>query len=92
MDYEELIKAFERDYRSQDKMKTKHAQRKAEKKKLKRTRSVKLGIVYSRDMVVRGLKQEIRRGFLRTKRNHAADSELISHIKKLESQINQVMS
>jgi len=71
-------------------MKTKHAQRKAEK--LKRTRSVKQGIVKSRDMVVRGLKQEIHRDFLRFKRNHAADSDLISYIKKLESQVVQVMS
>ena len=73
-------------------MKTKHAQRKAEKQKLKRTRSVKQGIVNSRDMVVRGLKQEIKRDFKRFKRNHAADSNLISYIKKLESQINQIMS
>jgi len=88
MDYEELIKAFKRE----EKMKTKHAQRKAEKEKLKRTRSVKQGIVNSRDMVVRGLKQEIKRDFKRFKRNHAADSNLISYIKKLESQVNQVMS
>ena len=73
-------------------MTTKHAQRKAEKEKLKRTRSVKQGIVNSRDMVVRGLKQEIKRDFKRFKRNHAADSNLISYIKKLESQVNQVMS
>ena len=73
-------------------MKTKHAQRKAEKEKLKRTRRVKQGIVNSRDMVVRGLKQEIKRDFKRFKRNHAADSNLISYIKKLESQINQIMS
>ena len=73
-------------------MKTKHAQRKAEKEKLKRTRSVKQGIVNSRDMVVRGLKQEIKRDFKRFKRNHAADSNLISYIKKLESQVNQIMS
>ena len=88
MDYIELLKAFERE----EKMKTKHAQKKAEKKKLKKTRSVKLGIIDNRDMIVRALKQEIKRGFLRTKRNHAGNSELISHIKKLESQINQVMS
>ena len=73
-------------------MKTKHAQRKAEKQKLRRTRSVKQGVVKSRDMVVRGLKQEIQRDFLRFKRNHAADSDLISYIKKLESQVAQVMS
>jgi hypothetical protein len=88
MDYEELIKAFKRE----EKMKTKHAQRKAEKEKLKRTRSVKQGIVNSRDMVVRGLKQEIKRDFKRFKRNHASDSNLISYVKKLESQVNQVMS
>jgi len=88
MDYRELLKAFERE----EKMKTRHAQRKAEKKKLKKTRSVKLGIADSRDMVVRGLKRQIRREFINTKRHHAADSELISHIKKLQSQVNQVMS
>ena len=85
--FEELVKAFEK-----EEMKTKHAQRKAEKQKLKRTRSVKQGIVNSRDMVVRGLKQEIKRDFKRFKRNHAADSNLISYIKKLESQVNQIMS
>tara|TARA_B100000287_G_scaffold103530_1_gene95762 strand:- start:777 stop:1043 length:267 start_codon:yes stop_codon:yes gene_type:complete len=85
--FEELVKAFKK-----EEMKTKHAQRKAEKEKLKRTRSVKQGIVNSRDMVVRGLKQEIKRDFKRFKRNHAADSNLISYIKKLESQVNQVMS
>ena len=64
----------------------------AEKQKLRRTRSVKQGIVNIRDMVVRGLKQEIQRDFKRFKRNHAADSDLISYIKKLESQVTQVMS
>jgi len=88
MDYIELLKAF----KQEEKMKTKHAQRKAEKNKLKRTRSVKQGIVSSRNMVVRGLKQEIQRDFKRFKRNHAADSDLISYIKKLESQVSQVMS
>ncbi len=85
--FEELVKAFKK-----EEMKTKHAQRKAEKLKLRKTRSVKQGIVNSRDMVVRGLKQEIRRDFKRFKRNHAADSDLISYIKKLESQVAQVMS
>ena len=85
--FEDLVKAFKK-----EEMKTKHAQRKAEKQKLKRTRSVKQGIVNSRDMVVRGLKQEIKRDFKRFKRNHAADSNLISYIKKLESQVNQIMS
>ena len=79
-------------YFRKEKMKTKHAQRKAEKQKLRKTRSVKQGIVNSRDMVVRGLKQEIQRDFRRFKRNHAADSDLISYIKKLESQVTQVMS
>ena len=91
MDYRDLFTEL-KVFAQEEKMKTKHAQRKAEKKKLKKTRSVKLGIIDSRDMVVRGLKQEIKRGFLRTKRNHAGNSDLISHIKKLESRINQVMS
>lgn len=85
--FKELVKAFDN-----EEMKTKHAQRKAEKLKLRKTRSVKQGIVNSRDMVVRGLKQEIRRDFKRFKRNHAADSNLISYIKKLESQVAQVLS
>ena len=71
-------------------MKTKHAQRKAEK--LKRTRSAKQGIVKSRDMVVRGLKREVINDFRRFKRNHAADGDLVSRIKKLEAQVNQVLS
>ena len=88
--FKELVKAFEKG--GYKEMKTKHAQRKAEKLKLRKTRSVKQGIVNSRDMVVRGLKQEIRRDFKRFKRNHAADSDLISYIKKLESQVAHVMS
>ena len=71
-------------------MKTKHAQRKAEKRKA--TRSLKLDEVKTRDMGVRGLKQEIKRDFRRYKKNHAGKVEIISHIKKLESQINQIFS
>ena len=86
-EWQEICKAFRK-----EEMKTKHAKRKAEKQKLKRTRSVKAGLVKSRNMVVRGLKQEIQRDFKRFKRNHAADSELVSYIKKLESKVSQVMS
>ena len=71
-------------------MKTKHAQRKAEKRKA--TRSLKLDAVKTRDIVVRGLKQEIKRDFRRYKKNHAGEKEIVSHIKKLESQINQIFS
>ena len=71
-------------------MKTKHAQRKAEKRKA--TRSLKLDAVKSRDIVVRGLKQEVLRDFRRYKKNHAGEKEIVSHIKKLESQINQIFS
>ena len=71
-------------------MKTKHAQRKAEKRKA--TRSLKLDAVKSRDIVVRGLKQEVLRDFRRYKKNHAGEVKIISHIKKLESQINQIFS
>ena len=71
-------------------MKTKHAQRKAEK--LKRTRSVKQGIVMSRDMVVRGLNRDVGNTIRRYKKNYAADGELVSRIKKLESQVNQIFS
>lgn len=71
-------------------MKTRHAQRKAEKRKA--TRSLKLDAVKTRDMAVRGLKQEIKRGFHRWKKNHAGDSGVVSYIKKLESQVNQILS
>ena len=71
-------------------MKTKHAQRKAEKRKV--TRSIKLDAAKTRDMVVRGLKQEVLRDFHRDKKNHAGEKEIVSHIKKLESQINQIFS
>tara|TARA_R100001463_G_scaffold7213_4_gene22865 strand:- start:16231 stop:16446 length:216 start_codon:yes stop_codon:yes gene_type:complete len=71
-------------------MKTKHAQRKAEKRKV--TRSIKLDAAKTRDMVVRGLKQEVKRDFRRWKKNHAGKVEIISHIKKLESQVNQIFS
>ena len=71
-------------------MKTKHAQRKAEK--LKRTRSVKQGIVKSHDMVVRCLNRDVTNNIRRYKRNYAADSDLVSRIKKLEAQVNQIFS
>ena len=71
-------------------MKTKHAQRRAEKRKA--TRSLKLDAVKTRDMVVRGLKQEIKRDFRRYKKNHAGEVQIISHIKKLESQVNQILA
>ena len=71
-------------------MKTKHAQKKAEKRKA--TRSLKLDAVKTQDMVVRGLKQEVLRHFRRYKRHHAADNDLVSRIKKLESQMNQIFS
>ena len=71
-------------------MKTKHAQRKAEKRKA--TRSLKLGAVKTRDVIVRGLKQEVMRDFRRYKNNHAGDSGVVSYIKKLESQVNQILS
>jgi len=71
-------------------MKTKHAQRKAEK--LKRTRSVKQGIVKSHDMVVRCLNRDVANNIRRYKRNYAADSDLVSRIKKLEAQVNQIFS
>ena len=71
-------------------MKTKHAQRKAEKRKL--TRSIKLEAVKTRNIIVRGLKQEVKRDFRRCKKNHAGDSGVVSYIKKLESQVNQILS
>ena len=71
-------------------MKTKHAQRKAEKRKA--PRSLKLDAVKNRDMVVRGLKQEVKRDFRRFKKNHAGDNELVSRIKNIESQVNQIFS
>ena len=83
--FEELIKSFEK-----EEMKTKHAQRKAEKRKA--TRSLKLDAVKTREIIVRGLKQEIKRDFRRWKKNHAGKVEVISHIKKLESQVNQIFS
>ena len=49
-------------------------------------------MVQTRDMSVRGLKQEILRDFRRFKKNHAGDNELVSRVKKLESQVNQIFS
>ena len=53
-------------------MKTKHAQRKAEK--LKRTRSVKQGIVKSRDIAA---ESDVGNTIRRYKKNYAADGELV---------------
>jgi len=71
-------------------MKTKHAQRKAEKRKT--TRSIKLDEAKTRGIIVRGLRNEIKRDFHRCKKNHASKVEVISLIKKLESQVNQIFS
>ena len=71
-------------------MKTKHAQRKAEKRKA--TRSLKLDAIKTRDIIIRGLKQEVKRDFRRYKKNHAGKVEVVSHIKKLEAQVNQISS
>ena len=51
-------------------MKTKHAQRKAEKRKA--TRSLKLDAVKTREIIIRGLKQEVKRDFRRWKRTTLA--------------------
>jgi len=80
-------------YFREDKMKTKHSKRKAERKaKAKMTRSRKLSIASNRQAAIHMLRERIKNNFSMTKRSCSKDGELVSRLKKLESQVNQLLS
>jgi len=80
-------------YFREKEMKTKHLKRKAEKKaKVKMTRSRKLSIASNRQGAIHMLRERIKSNFSMTKRSCSKDGELVSRLKKLESEINQLLS
>ena len=83
--FEELIKAFEK-----EEMKTKHLKRKAEKKK--KTRSIKIKDAKSLESVKETLRRRIENVTRETLRNIASHSETASEINKYRGQIRQILS
>ena len=83
--FEELIKAFEK-----EEMKTKHLKRKAEKKK--KTRSIKISDAKSVDSIKETLRRRIESVTTDTLKRVAAHSEVASEINKYRGQIRQILS
>jgi type II secretory pathway component PulL len=74
-------------------LKTKHLKQKAEKKaKVRMTRSRKLSVAANRQGAIQMLRERIKSNFSMTKRSYSKDGDLVSRLKKLESQINQILS
>ena len=86
MDYEELIKAFEQE----EKMKTKHLKKKAEKKK--KTRSIKRGDAKTLDSIKATLRRRIDSVTNETLKRIASHSETASEVSKYRGQIRQILS
>jgi len=83
--FEELIKAFEK-----EEMKTKHLKRKAEKKK--KTRSIKISDAKSLESVKQTLRRRIESVTRETLRSIASHSETASEVNKYRGQIRQILS
>ena len=83
--FEELIKAFEK-----EEMKTKHLKRKAEKKK--KTRSIKISDAKSLDSIKETLRRRIESVTSDTLKRVASHSEVASEINKYRGQIRQILS
>ena len=83
--FEELIKAFEK-----EEMKTKHLKRKAEKKKA--TRSVKINNAKTLESIKATLRRRVDSITSDTLRNIASHSETASEINKYRGQIRQILS
>ena len=83
--FEELIKAFEK-----EEMKTKHLKRKAEKKK--KTRSIKIKDAKSLESVKETLRRRIENVTRDTLRSIASHSETASEVNKYRGQIRQILS
>ena len=86
MDYEELIKAFDQEER----VKTKHLQKKAAKKKV--TRKVKHDKIVMRDHVRSDMKRHIEYQIKSLRQRNAADCDVVSFINKKYAQIRQILS
>lgn len=86
MDYEEFIKAFEQE----EKMKTKHLQKKAAKKKV--TRKVKHDKIVMRDHVRNDMKRHIEYQIKSLRQRNAKDCDVVAFINKKFSQIRQIIS
>jgi len=86
MDYEEFIKAFEQE----EKMKTKHLQKKAAKKKV--TRKVKHDKIVMRDHVRNDMKRHIEYQIKSLRQRNAKDCDVVAFINKKFAQIRQIIS
>ena len=86
MDYEELIKAFDQEER----VKTKHLQKKAAKKKV--TRKVKHDKIVMRDHVRSDMKRHIEYQIKALRQRNAKDCDVVAFINKKFAQIRQVIS
>jgi hypothetical protein len=86
MEFEELCKAFEQE----EIVKTKHLQKKAEKKKV--TRRVKHDNVVMLDHVRSEMRRHIEYQIKSLRTKNAADCDVVAFINKKYSQIRQIMS
>jgi hypothetical protein len=86
MEFEELCKAFEQE----EQMKTKHLQKKAEKKKV--TRKVKHDKIVMRDHVRSEMKRHIEYQIKSLRQRNAKDCDVVAFINKKFAQIRQVIS
>ena len=86
MEFEELCKAFEQE----EQMKTKHLQKKAEKKKV--TRRVKHDKVVMLDHVRGQLMRDVEYQIKHLRQRNAADCDVVAFINKKYAQIRQIMS
>ena len=86
MEYEELIKAF----KQEEQMKTKHLQKKAEKRKV--TRRVKHDKVVMLDHVRRQLMRDVEYQIKSIRQRNAKDCDVVAFINKKFAQIRQIMS
>jgi hypothetical protein len=86
MEFEELCKAF----RQEEIVKTKHLQKKAEKKKV--TRRVKHDKVVMLDHVRGQLMRDVEYQIKHLRQRNAADCDVVAFINKKYAQIRQIMS
>ena len=86
MEFEELCKAFE----EEEKMKTKHLQKKAAKKKV--TRKVKHDKIVMRDHVRDQLRRDVEYQIKSLRQRNAKDCDVVAFINKKFAQIRQIIS
>jgi vacuolar-type H+-ATPase catalytic subunit A/Vma1 len=86
MEYEEFVEAI----RKEEEVKTKHLQKKAEKKKV--TRKVKHDKIVMRDHVRSEMKRHIEYQIKSLRQRNAKDCDVVAFINKKYAQIRQIMS